>query len=87
MLARTRELTEKVRGWYEGFEFHRVYQACERFPVIDLSSFIWMCLKGRMYTFQAGTSFGEHVSAQTVLWTITEALVRLVAPILELYGG
>ncbi len=25
MLARTRELTEKILGFYESFEFHRVY--------------------------------------------------------------
>ncbi len=30
MLARTRDLTEKILGWYEQFEFHRVYQAAER---------------------------------------------------------
>ena len=39
MLARTRELTEKILGWYEGFEFHRVYQAANEFAVVDLSSF------------------------------------------------
>src|SRR5258708_22835070 len=27
MLARTRELTEKILNWYAAFEFHRVYQA------------------------------------------------------------
>ncbi len=31
MLARTRDLTEKILGWYEAFEFHRVYQAVNEF--------------------------------------------------------
>ena len=81
MLARTRELTEKVRDWYAAFEFHRVYHAVNEFAIVDLSSFYLDVLKDRMYTF-APTS-RERRSAQTVLWQITEALVRLVAPILS----
>jgi isoleucyl-tRNA synthetase len=81
MLARTRDLTEKVRDWYSAFEFHRVYHALNDFAVIDLSNFYLDVLKDRMYTF-APTSH-ERRSAQTVLWQISEALVRLVAPILS----
>jgi isoleucyl-tRNA synthetase len=81
MLARTRELTENILGWYERFEFHRVYHAVNEFAIVDLSSFYLDVLKDRMYTF-APTS-QERRSAQTVLWQITEALVRLVAPILS----
>jgi isoleucyl-tRNA synthetase len=81
MLARTSELTEKVRGWYTGFEFHRVYHAVSEFAIVDLSSFYLDVLKDRLYTF-APTSVARR-SAQTVLWQITETLVRLVAPILS----
>ena len=81
MLARTRELTEKILAWYEAFEFHRVYHAVNEFAIVDLSSFYLDVLKDRMYTF-APTSHARR-SAQTVLWQITEALVRLVAPILS----
>jgi isoleucyl-tRNA synthetase len=81
MLARTRELTEKLRDWYERFEFHRVYHAVNEFAIVDLSSFYLDVLKDRMYTF-APSSHARR-SAQTVLWQITEALVRLVAPILS----
>jgi isoleucyl-tRNA synthetase len=81
MLARTRELTEKVRDWYAAFEFHRVYHAVNEFAIVDLSSFYIDVLKDRMYTF-APTSHARR-SAQTVLWKITEALTRLVAPILS----
>jgi len=80
MLARTRDLTEKILGWYEAFEFHRVYQAMNEFAIVDLSAFYLDVLKDRLYTF-APTSLARR-SAQTVLWKITEALVRLVAPIL-----
>ena len=51
------------------------------FAIVDLSSFYLDVLKDRMYTF-APTSQARR-SAQTVLWQITEALVRLVAPILS----
>jgi isoleucyl-tRNA synthetase len=81
MLARTRELTEKILAWYEAFEFHRVYQAVNEFAIVDLSSFYLDVLKDRMYTF--ATTSKARRSAQTVLWQITEALVRLVAPILS----
>jgi isoleucyl-tRNA synthetase len=81
MLARTRDLTEKIRAWYAAFEFHRVYHAVNDFAVVDLSGFYLDVLKDRMYTF-APTSQARR-SAQTALWQITEALVRLVAPILS----
>jgi isoleucyl-tRNA synthetase len=81
MLARTRDLTEKVLEWYKDFEFHRVYQAVNEFAIVDLSSFYMDVLKDRMYTF-APTS-KERRSAQTVFWQIAETLVRLVAPIMS----
>ncbi len=81
MLARTRELAEKILGFYQAFEFHRVYHAVNEFAIVDLSAFYLDVLKDRMYTF-APSSHARR-SAQTVLWRITEALVRLVAPILS----
>jgi isoleucyl-tRNA synthetase len=80
MLARTRELTEKVLAWYQQFEFHRVYHAINEFTIVDLSALYLDVLKDRMYTF--APSSRERRSAQTVIWKITETLVRLVAPIL-----
>jgi isoleucyl-tRNA synthetase len=81
MLARTRDLTEKILGWYKDFEFHRAYQAVNEFAIVDLSAFYLDVLKDRMYTF--APTGKERRSAQTVLWQITETLVRLVAPILS----
>ena len=84
MLAKTRELTEKVLGWYEGFEFNRIFHAVNEFCISDLSAFYLDVLKDRMYTF-APSSIARR-SAQTALWKITDALVRLVAPILSFTG-
>jgi len=86
MLARTRELVERVAGadgqggWYGEFQFHRVYQTINEFCIVELSAFYLDVLKDRMYTFAPQSV--ERRSAQTVLWKIAEALVRLVAPIL-----
>ncbi|HLJ78548.1 MAG TPA: class I tRNA ligase family protein, partial [Acidobacteriaceae bacterium] len=87
MLARTRQLVEEVAGadgksgWYGDFQFHRVYHAVNEFCIVDLSSFYLDVLKDRLYTFAPASR--ERRSAQTVLWRIAEALVRLVAPILS----
>jgi isoleucyl-tRNA synthetase len=86
MLARCRDLVEKVSGvdgkggWYGEFQFHRVYHAVNEFCIVELSAFYLDVLKDRLYTF--APQGVERRSAQTVLWRITEALVRLVAPIL-----
>jgi isoleucyl-tRNA synthetase len=81
MLVRTRELTEKILRWYEGFEFHRIYHALNEFAVAELSALYLDAVKDRIYTFAPQNP--ARRSAQTVLWTIAEALVRLVAPLLS----
>jgi isoleucyl-tRNA synthetase len=81
MLTRTRELTEKILRWYEDFEFHRIYHALNEFAVAELSALYIDAVKDRIYTF-APQNIARR-SAQTVLWMIAEALVRLVAPILS----
>ncbi len=80
MLSRTAELVRQCRGWYEAFEFHRVFHAAHDFAVVDLSAFYFDILKDRLYTF-AARSLGRR-SAQTAIYRITSALVRMVAPIL-----
>jgi isoleucyl-tRNA synthetase len=81
MLAKTRELTEKVLEWYEDFEFNRIFHAINEFCNADLSALYLDVLKDRMYTFAPISK--ERLSAQTALYKITDALVRLVAPILS----
>ncbi|MBI3664141.1 MAG: isoleucine--tRNA ligase [Acidobacteria bacterium] len=80
MLSRAAALVKNCRGWYENFEFHRVFHAIHDFCVVDLSSFYFDVLKDRLYT-SAPRSVGRR-SAQTVIYRIASALVRLVAPVL-----
>jgi isoleucyl-tRNA synthetase len=81
MLLRAREFTTQVLGWYEEFEFHRIYHAVNEFANVDLSKLYADALKDRLYTFAPNSP--ARRAAQTVLWKITEALARLVAPILS----
>jgi isoleucyl-tRNA synthetase len=80
MLERTAELVTKSREWYAGYDFHRVYHSIHDFCVVDLSSFYFDVLKDRLYT-KAPKSKSRR-SAQTAVWKITSALVRLIAPVL-----
>ncbi len=81
MLLRVAELANELRGHYEQFAFHRVYQRLTEFFVVDLSAQYFDILKDRLYTFPRSSR--ERKSAQTALWRIGEALVRLVAPIMS----
>jgi isoleucyl-tRNA synthetase len=80
MLDRTAELVKKCRKWYANYEFHRVYHAIHDYCVVDLSSFYFDVLKDRLYTKAAKSK--SRRSAQTAVWKITSALVRLAAPVL-----
>jgi isoleucyl-tRNA synthetase len=80
MLERTADLVKKCREWYAGYDFHRVYHGIHDFCVVDLSSFYYDVLKDRLYT-KAPKSKSRR-SAQTAVWKITSALVRLIAPML-----
>jgi len=80
MLDRTAELVKKCREWYANYEFHRVYHAIHDYCVVDLSAFYFDVLKDRLYTKAPGNR--SRRSAQTAVWKISSALVRLAAPIL-----
>jgi isoleucyl-tRNA synthetase len=80
MLERTAELVKKCREWYAGYEFHRVYHAIHDYCVVDLSAFYYDVLKDRLYT-KAPDSHARR-SAQSAIYKISSALVRMATPIL-----
>ena len=80
MLERTADLVKRCQEWYAAYEFHRVYHAIHDFCVVDLSAFYYDVLKDRLYTKAAKNK--SRRSAQTAVWRITSALVRLATPIL-----
>ncbi|HET7872556.1 MAG TPA: class I tRNA ligase family protein, partial [Terriglobales bacterium] len=80
MLLRMRDFTGQLVDWYNGFEFHRIYHALNEFCAVDLSNVYFDVLKDRLYT--AAPNSRARRSAQTAVWRIGEALVRLAAPIM-----
>jgi isoleucyl-tRNA synthetase len=80
MLERTADLVRRCREWFSAYEFHRVYHAIHDYCVVDLSAFYYDVLKDRLYT-KAPRSKSRR-SAQTAIWNITSALVRIATPIL-----
>ena len=81
MLRQTWALARDVRNGYEEFAFHKIYHRVNHFCVVDLSAFYFDVIKDRLYTY-APNSLGRR-SAQTAVWRICEAMVRLLAPILS----
>ncbi|QNI35376.1 isoleucine--tRNA ligase [Edaphobacter albus] len=81
ILARTAEFVDKARKAYAEFEFHRVYHLLNEFANSELSALYLDVLKDRLYTF--APNHPARRSAQTAIYKITDALARIVAPILS----
>jgi isoleucyl-tRNA synthetase len=79
-LALTRRLQEQVTADYGRYEFHRVVQALQGFCSEELGAFYLDILKDRLYT--TGTDSKPRRAAQSSLWHILQALIRLMAPVL-----
>jgi isoleucyl-tRNA synthetase len=80
MLRRTAGLTLALKNWYDEFAFHKIYHRVNDFCIVDLSAFYFDVLKDRLY-ISAPKSRARR-SAQTAIWRIGEALVRLLAPVM-----
>jgi isoleucyl-tRNA synthetase len=80
ILARTEKLKSEVRRAYEAFEFQTAYQAMLNFIVVDLSSLYIDVARDRLYC--AAEKSLERRSAQTALFNILDALVRMLAPLI-----
>jgi isoleucyl-tRNA synthetase len=73
------DFCRRVRDWYDSFEFHRIYQQLNEYCNAALSNIYFAAIKDRLYT--AAPNSRARRSAQTAVWKIGEALVRLIAPI------
>ena len=80
ILARTEKLKSEVRRAYEAFEFQTAFQAMLNFIVVDLSSLYIDVARDRLYC--AAEKSLERRSAQTALFNILDALVRMLAPLI-----
>ena len=81
ILLQAAEVTKDVRSHYDSFTFHRLYQRLKDFCIVDLSAIYFDVLKDRLYT--SAPKSPARRSAQTALWRLGEALVRLLAPVMS----
>lgn len=81
MLIRALSAQEDILAAYEAMDFHQVCQKVLEFCAQDLGGFYLDIIKDRQYTTQKDSR--ARRSAQTVLWHITHALLRWIAPILS----
>lgn len=78
-VATTMAMQEKIIAAYDHYHFQKIYQLIHNFCTVQMGSFYLDIIKDRLYTSKA-TGVPRR-SAQTALYYITEALVRLLAPI------
>ena len=81
MLCQTQAFAADVRSSYDEFAFHKIYHRLNHFCIVDLSAFYFDVLKDRLYISSPKSQ--ARRSAQTAIWRIGEALVRLLAPIMS----
>jgi isoleucyl-tRNA synthetase len=74
------KLIAEVTEAYEDFAFHRVFSLIYNFCTVEMSSIYMDVLKDRMYCDAADSR--SRRSAQTAMYRILDALVRMLAPIL-----
>ena len=81
ILLRLQKLISRVGEAYNNFEFHMAFHGLHNFCTVDLSSLYLDILKDRLYTSPASSP--QRRAAQTALFKILDALVRLMAPVLS----
>ena len=79
-LMKLTRLVKTVNEAYDNFEFHVVYHAIHNFCVVDMSNFYLDVIKDRLYTEKADSL--DRRSAQTAIFMILDALVRMLSPII-----
>ncbi len=79
-LDRLNKMIVRVLKAYDDFDFHVVFQALHNYCVVDLSALYLDIIKDRLYCERRDGRLRR--SAQSALYYILSALVRLMAPIL-----
>jgi isoleucyl-tRNA synthetase len=80
-LSRLAQLQADILAHYKVYEFHPVVSKLQVYCSEDLGAFYLDVLKDRLYT--TGANSLARRSAQTALWTITQAMLRWMAPFLS----
>ncbi|UCF89207.1 MAG: isoleucine--tRNA ligase [bacterium] len=80
-LLRLSQVTRRILGAYENYQYHTVFHTLHNFCVVDLSNFYLDVLKDRMYASVQDSRLRR--SAQTAFLHLADGIVRLMAPILS----
>ncbi|MDQ6951821.1 MAG: isoleucine--tRNA ligase [Mariprofundales bacterium] len=79
-LNRLHHLATSIGEDYDHYQFHRIAQQLQQFCTVEMGGFYLDVIKDRLYCDPAESS--RRRSARSTLYTITNTLIRLVAPIL-----
>ena len=79
-LARLNRLIKNVTKDYDTFDFNDCYHDVTQFCIVDMSSFYLDIIKDRLYTEKADSLLRR--SAQTAMYTILQALVKILTPMI-----
>ena len=79
-LYKLNQLIEQVTEAFENYEFYKYFQSLQNFAAVDLSAFYLDIVKDRLYT--AGKKSLSRRACQTVLYEISQTLVRLLVPVM-----
>ncbi len=79
-LHKLNQLILQVTEAFNNYEFYKYFQQLQNFAAVDLSSFYLDIVKDRLYT--AGKKSLSRRACQTVLYEISQTLVRLLVPVM-----
>ncbi|HPT41213.1 MAG TPA: isoleucine--tRNA ligase [Candidatus Gastranaerophilaceae bacterium] len=79
-LHKLNRLTKDVTEAFDSYEFYKYFQYLQNFAAVDLSAFYLDIVKDRLYT--AGKKSLSRRACQTVLFEISQALVRILTPVM-----
>ena len=79
-LTKLNKLVKECTEAFETYEFHIVYNAINKFCVVDMSNFYLDIIKDRLYTAKAKSV--ERKSAQTVMYEILKSLLVILTPMI-----
>ncbi|MBI3333804.1 MAG: isoleucine--tRNA ligase [Candidatus Omnitrophica bacterium] len=82
MLLQLKGLVQRVTQEYERYAFHRAVKEIHEFCTVQLSNFYLDVIKDRLYTAHPTDPLRREI--QSVLAILTDALIRLIGPILPL---
>ena len=79
ILSRFASLLDECTTAYDNYQFYRVYQAMQRFVVLDLSNFYLDVVKDRLYV--SDPTSADRRACQTVLNHLLTGILPIIAPL------